>query len=888
MANVLGLSFFYHDSAASLVCGGEIIAAVAEERLCRRKHSNEFPKLAVEYCLEQADLRSINDLDAIVFYEKPLVKFVRVLETFVATWPKSYLPFVQSFPTFLQSKTNIRKVIHDHYPSYNGDILFNEHHLSHAASAFFPSPYEEAAILSIDGVGEWDTTCIGYGNGNHLQLDKELHFPHSVGLLYSALTGYLGFRVNDGEWKVMGLAPYGEPRYVDQFRELVHICDDGSFALNMLYFSHHWSNKYPYRHKRWEKLFGFPSRPKGDEISQEYKDLARSGQAVVEELILGIARQAKQLYQTENVVIAGGVGLNSVANWKIEQQEVFKNVWIQPAAGDDGGSLGAALYVSHKLYDDKRQPMDHVYFGPEYADSEILGFLDERDLEYVQLAGADLIENAADCIAEGQVIGWFQGRSEFGPRALGNRSILADATNADMKATINAKIKFREFFRPFAPAVPLENVHEYFEVAAGTELPFMLKIPKVRDEVKDKLPAITHEDGTGRVQTIRRDVNQRYHQLLCAVQKRTGVPVVVNTSFNVRGEPIVCSPQDAYNCFQKTGIDTLFLGPFMITKSADVAQDYDQAYRESDALELTIGDEISAGPDIGGVVERVNGTIIDTNDPRKVLEFYKTLPFNFYSSATDAYATLLRRNQIKDYPNLHAVLKNGQELDVLDVGCGAGWFVNSCANYYPHRVMGIDFNPIAVRQAKAVARFAKSPDNINMKVADIFEFEPPRHFDVVNSIGVLHHTRDCHGAIRRICSWLQPGDFFHVGLYHSYSRRPFLDHFKRMQERGASVNEMFDEFRSLKFGLSDDVNLYSWFRDQVIHPHETQHSFEEIADLLEQQGLNVCSTSINKFKRLPDRQSLIKLEKALEAYSQRRLKQGHYLPGFFTLLAVKK
>ena len=889
MSTILGLSFYYHDSAAALVRDGKIVAAVAEERLSRHKHTSDFPKLAIEYCLEAGNIDSINSLDAIVFYEKPLVKFMRVLEGMVATWPRSYGPFVMNLPKYLKAKLDIRRAISKQYPHYEGPVLFSEHHLSHAASAFFPSPYPEAAVMTLDGVGEWDTTCVGFGKGSDLQLDVSIHFPHSIGLLYSALTGYLGFKVNDGEWKVMGLAPYGKPRFVDQFRQLVDMRSDGSFRLNMEYFSHHWSNKYPFREQKWQALFGMNRRQPDEELRQEHSDLARSGQAVVEELILGIARYARQRYNSENLVIAGGVGLNSVANWKIEQEGIFKNVWIQPAAGDDGGALGAALYASNAVFGDPRPPMTHAYYGPQYTDDEIEEFLVQREIPFRKLDPHALVNQAADCIGQGQVIGWFSGRCEFGPRSLGNRSIVADATRADMKATINAKIKFREFFRPFAPSVLQENVHEYFDVAPGTELPFMLKIPAVREEMKARLPAITHEDGTGRVQTVRRDVNPEYWNLIDAVSKRTGVPVVVNTSFNVRGEPIVCSPEDAYNCFIKTGIDALFLGSYYISEKPTDSLDFEQGYRDSDELEQQIGSGGTATT--GQVASRepraIHGTIIDTNDPTKVLNFYKTLPFNFYSSATDASLAIARRNQIRDYPNLEKILGRETPLDVLDVGCGAGWFVNSCAMFYPHRIMGIDFNPKAVRQARAVSRLGPGRGDVTIEVADVFVFEPPRRFDVINSLGVLHHTRDCHGAIRRATTWLSSGGYFHLGLYHSYSRRPFLDHFKRMQEDGRSVAEMFEEFRKLKFGLTDDVHLYSWFRDQVIHPHETQHSYEEIAALLESQGMQIRSTSINRFKALPSLQELIGMEKKLEPYAQKRLRQGYYLPGFFTILAQK-
>jgi carbamoyltransferase len=671
MAKVLGLSFFFHDSAASLVIDGKVVAAVAEERLCRRKHTNEFPQLAIEYCLEQSGLASINDIDAIVFYEKPITKLFRILEAAIYTWPRSGGTFIQNLPNFLKNKINIRKVIQKKYPKYKGYILFNQHHLSHAASAFYPSPYDEAAIITLDGVGEWDTASIGFGSGNKIRIDRTIHFPHSVGLLYSALTAYLGFRVNDGEWKVMGLAPYGDPVYVDQFRELVQFRDDGSFCLNMEYFSHHWSNKTSYEPTRWESLFGFPPRsPDAEEIPKRYEDLARSGQVVVEELICRVAREARKEYDCPNLVIAGGVGLNSCANWRIQQEGIFDEVWIQPAAGDDGGALGAALYVDHQLEDSPRHELKDVYLGPEFGDEQIREFLESRDIPHRRLDDEELVSTAAQCIIDGQVIGWFQGRMEFGPRSLGNRSILAGATDPEMKAKINSKIKFREYFRPFAPAVPLESVHEYFEVEENTALPFMLKIPSVRDEAKGLLPAVTHEDGSARVQTVSEDVNPLYYRIMKALEASGVAPVVVNTSFNVRGEPVVCTPYDAYSCYANTGIDTLFLGNFLIEEKQHDRIDFDAQFERSNQLESRIG---SSGKSdiVDRVMDSADGTIIDTRDPRQVLRFYKSLPFNFYSNATEASLDILRGNQIREYPDLVRVLEAGQDLSVLDVGCGA-------------------------------------------------------------------------------------------------------------------------------------------------------------------------------------------------------------------------
>jgi len=885
MANVLGLSFFFHDSAASLVMDGRVVAAVAEERLSRRKHTNEFPQLAIEYCLEQSGLSSINEIDAIVFYEKPITKLFRVLEVCIDTWPKSYGPFTQNLPNFLKNKVNVRKVIKANYPNYSGHILFNQHHLSHAASAFYPSPYEQAAIITLDGVGEWDTTSIGFGNQNKIRIDQTIKFPHSVGLLYSALTAYLGFRVNDGEWKVMGLAPYGSPTYVDEFRKLVQFRDDGSFCLNMEFFSHHWSNKTTYKARKWESLFGFPPRSRAsDEIDPKYEDLARSGQVVVEELICRIAQQARRQYETDNLVIAGGVGLNSCANWRIQQKGIFENVWIQPAAGDDGGALGAALYVDHQLEDSPRQEMKHVYLGPEFSPAQMQEFLDSRDIPYRHLDDEQVVEQAVESIRAGQVIGWFQGRMEFGPRSLGNRSILASAADKNMKAKINSKIKFREYFRPFAPAVPLESVHEYFDVEPDTELPFMLKIPSVREKARDQLPSITHEDGTGRVQTVPEEINPLYYRILKGLAAQGDPPVVVNTSFNVRGEPIVCTPFDAYSCFENTGIDALFLGNFLIDQKPEGAINYDAQFAKSDQLEARLG-----GSEGAKILDRVEDqsdkTVIDTRDPRQVLSFYKSLPFNFYSNATEASLNIMRSNQVREYPDLTRVLETQKDACMLDVGCGAGWFSNSCAHYYGLSVTGLDFNPVAIAQAKSVAVLMNDPEQIRFRVGDIFEVDFEERFDVINSLGVLHHTRDCHEAIRKTLKFLKPGGYFHIGLYHHYSRRPFLDHFKAMQDQGASVEEMFAEFSSLEFPARDETHLYSWFRDQVLHPNETQHTFEEIAALLETEGLVVESTSINDFKPVTSRSAVIEAEKLHTERAIAKMKAGKYIPGFFTVLA---
>ncbi len=888
MGTVLGLSFFFHDSAAGLVRDGQVVAAAAEERFCRRKHTSEFPKRAIEYCLEEAGLASINDLDAVVFYEKPLLKLQRVLETLVAVWPRGLGVFARSLPNFLSNKFNVQRTIEKSLPGYQGPILFSEHHASHAASGFYCSPFDDAAILTIDGVGEWETTTLGWGRGRHIHLDRAIHFPHSVGLLYSALTSYLGFRVNDGEWKVMGLAPYGKLRYVDEFRQLVRVKDDGSFRLNMHYFVHHFSRRWTAHPARWQQLFGFPQRVSEEPLEQRHEDLARSGQAVVEEIILGLAREARRASGSTNLVLAGGVALNSVANWKIEESGIFDRVWIQPAPGDDGGALGAALLVSQELLEDPHcAEMTHAYLGPEVPQDEIDVFLTSRAIEHERLDEEVLAEQTADLLSEGLVVGWFQGRMEFGPRALGSRSILADPTTAEMKEVINGKVKYREYFRPFAPAVTLESVHEYFDVPVGTELPFMLKVPRVRLDKRNRIPAVTHEDGTGRVQTVTERSNPRYYRVLKAFERRTGVPVLINTSFNVRGEPIVCSAEDAYRCFLSTGIDALVMGNCLLTTKPATELNHDLGYRRSNALEVALDEDrkshtTRAAAD--ATFSEHSGTASsDTQDA--VLDFYRELPFNFFSNAVDTARQLLRANRLEAYPPLCRHLDEHRSASVIDVGCGAGWFANSAAHYHDATVLGVDLNKLVLKQGRSVARFMGCR-SVEFREANVFDFDPGRTFDVVNSLGVLHHTPDCHGAIRRILRWVEPDGYLHLGLYHTYGRRPFLDHFARMKREGATQDEMMDEFAGLNPDIRDETHLRSWFRDQVLHPHETQHSYDEIERLLVDEGFVVERTSINGFRAMSSRETLIRQEKKMEEESRLALsKRRSYFPGFFVVWA---
>lgn len=580
---VLGISCYYHDAGAALVRDGELVAAAEEERFNRQKHYSEFPEQAIRYCLKEAGV-TIADVDYIGFYEKPLVKFNRILETVLAVWPWAYTAWISSMPVWFTTKLHIAKTIQNKLGT-DKDVLFCQHHLAHAASAFLVSPFEEAAVITADGVGEWTTTGWGVGRGTDLRFEKEIRFPHSVGLLFSAITAYLGFRVNDAEWKVMGLAPYGRPTYVDKFRQVVDVKDDGSFRLNMKYFSYHYSTRRTFS-RRWEDLFGRPARRGEAELDAFYRDVAHSGQKTIEEIMVRMAGHAHRETGLSNLCIAGGVGLNCVANWRVLQEAGFSEIFIQPAAGDSGGALGTAFYIYNSaLKNPRTYRMSHALLGPAFTDKEIRAMLHGNEAVYEETdSEEELVTRTAEMIAGGKVVGWFQGRMEFGPRALGARSLLADPRNPGMKDLINAKVKFREAFRPFAPAVLKECAHEYFEMPPGMDAPFMLLVPNVRKDKRSVIPAVTHQDGTGRVQTVTEDTNPLYYRVIRRFAELTGVPVVINTSFNVRGEPIVCTPQDAYNTFVNTGIDTLVIGKYIVTEKPAEA-DYEAGMRRSIALE---------------------------------------------------------------------------------------------------------------------------------------------------------------------------------------------------------------------------------------------------------------------------------------------------------------
>ncbi|MBC8375075.1 MAG: carbamoyltransferase [FCB group bacterium] len=583
--NILGISAFYHDSAACFIRDGKIVSAAQEERFTRKKHDHGFPVHAIAYCLKEAGIEK-QDLDYVAFYDKPFQKFDRLLSTYLTYAPRGFASFIKAMPLWLKQKLWIKDFIADEL-KFDGIILFPEHHQSHAASAFFPSPFKDAAFLTVDGVGEWTTSSYGLGQDNKIHILGELHFPHSLGLLYSAFTYFTGFRVNSGEYKLMGLAPYGNPRYVDIIKEkLIDLKDDGSFKMNMKYFN--FAAGLTMTNKKFAALFNGPARKPESDISQREMDIARSIQEVSEEILLKMVRHVHKQTNKSNLVLAGGVALNCVGNGRILREGPFDNIWIQPAAGDAGGALGAALFTWHQYLDQAREPQSQrdsqqgSYLGPGFSDDAVKSYLDSKNIPYHHHEDQILFATVAQLIADEKVIGWFQGRMEFGPRALGNRSIIGDARSTKMQSTMNLKIKYRESFRPFAPSILCEKVSDIFELEE--ESPYMLLVAPVKKELwkdsdesqsglaminspRSTVPAITHVDQSARIQTVNPDDNPRYHALISQFYELTGSPVIINTSFNVRGEPIVCTPEEAYTCFMRTEMDHLVLGNYLLNKS---------------------------------------------------------------------------------------------------------------------------------------------------------------------------------------------------------------------------------------------------------------------------------------------------------------------------------
>ena len=607
---ILGISAFYHDSAACLLHDGKIIAAAQEERFTRKKHDSGFPQHAIKYCLKEANIAA-SQIDKVVFYEKPFVKFERLLETYLAFAPKGFKSFTMAMPLWIKEKLFQKsalvkelKTTLDENLDWNERLMFSEHHLSHAASAFYPSPFESAAILTLDGVGEWTTTSLAVGKDNKLRVLKEIHFPHSLGLLYSAFTYYTGFKVNSGEYKVMGLAPYGEPRYSNLiYEKLIVVADDGSFQLDMSYFDY--ATGLTMTNKKFDNLFGGPPRAAEAELTQREMDLAASIQKVTEDIVSRLAKSIAKETGERNLCLAGGVALNCVANGVLLREKIFDNIWIQPAAGDAGGALGAALSIWHLHYNKKRiipvhrDSMKGAYLGPEFSDDEIETELKACGAVFKKLTEKELIEQVASALASERAVGWMQGRMEFGPRALGGRSIIADPRSPVMQKQLNLKVKYRESFRPFAPSILREDVNDWFE--HDTDSPFMLLVANVKKNKRrtmtteeeslfgiDKLnvprssiPAITHVDYSARIQTVHAETNPRYHAVISKFKEKTGCPLVVNTSFNVRGEPIVCSTVDAFKCFMGTNLDLLAVGNYLLIKEEQdesLKENYEERY----------------------------------------------------------------------------------------------------------------------------------------------------------------------------------------------------------------------------------------------------------------------------------------------------------------------
>lgn len=596
---ILGISAFYHDSAAAIIRDGDIVAAAQEERFTRKKHDPSFPAYALQYCLNEAGV-VLEQVDYVGFYDKPFLKFERLLETYLAFAPRGFQSFSKAIPIWLREKLFLKDLISKELqkigPNFKWEskLLFGEHHQSHAASAYFPSPYDEAVVLTMDGVGEWATTSVGVGRGSMLEINREIHFPHSLGLLYSAFTYYLGFKVNSGEYKVMGLAPYGEPRYVTQIYEnLIDIKADGSYRLNLKYFNY--AVGLTMTSSAFDDLFGAPRRTPDEQLTQRHMDLAASLQAVTEEVVLRMTRALAKSTGIRNLCMAGGVALNCVANGKVLRDGYFDNIWVQPAAGDAGGALGVALAAHYGLCgahraSRTRDEMKGGYLGPEFTQAEIESRLAAQGAVYSVVSDSELFGQCAAHLADGQAVGWFQGRMEFGPRALGGRSILGDPRSPDMQKNLNLKVKFRESFRPFAPSVLSEHASDWFDIQ--TESPYMLMVADIAKNhqrvmtaeesalfgvdklnvVRSDIPAVTHVDYSARIQTVHKETNPRYHSLISAFHSRTGCPVLVNTSFNVRGEPIVGSPEDAFNCFMGTNIEILAVGNCLLEKSKQTVQ----------------------------------------------------------------------------------------------------------------------------------------------------------------------------------------------------------------------------------------------------------------------------------------------------------------------------
>ena len=887
MTYILGISAFYHDSAGALVRDGEAIAAAQEERFSREKYDPRFPAQAVRYCLEEAGITP-EELDYVAFYEQPLTKFERLFETYVSYAPDGFASFRQAIPVWLRQKLHIpREIRRGLEGRYRGQIFFPSHHESHAASAFFPSPFDEAAIVTMDAVGEWSTSAIGFGRGNHLDLLQEIRFPHSLGMLYSAFTYYCGFKVNSGEYKLMGLAPYGEPRFVDLIKQnLIDVKDDGSYAINSSYFTY--SQGLRMTGDRFARLFGGPPRRPQSRLEQRHMDLAASVQRVTEEVVLKTARHAWQRTgKPRNLVMAGGVALNCVANGRLLREGPFENIWIQPASGDAGGALGASLFAWHQILGKPRRvarpdSLKASLLGPHYSSSEIQQFLDRAAARYhLHDDEAVLLERTAAAIALGKIVGWFHGRSEYGPRALGARSIIADPRNPRMQSDLNLKIKFRESFRPFAPCVLREHVHEWFQMRKGEDSPYMLQVAPVledrrlplsqqeRDSLehdpdlgrrvnipRSTVPAITHVDFSARVQTVD-ERHGRFYRLMKAFHARTGCPIMVNTSFNLSWEPIVLAPEHAYHTFMQSEMDVLVLEDYVLYKDeqplgmstwagANGSSQPEMPWADPLSREpLVMTRQAASNPATGrtypveeGIPRLFVPTVGESNGhdvTEMVKQFYEETPFPNYDDLDSSRALLEKAREGK-----FARLLNEQipyDARVVEIGCGTGQLTNFLA--IAHRsVLGVD---VCLNSLRLAERFRAAQDIKWATFAQMNLFRPALKdgfFDFVISNGVLHHTGDCRGALARISRLAKPGGYVVVGLYNSFSRQLHYARVGLYRLTGITSRFLDPHFNKMTAKGKRDA----WFQDQYCHPHETCHSLGEVMRWMDEDGLDFVNS----------------------------------------------
>lgn len=868
--HILGISAFYHDSAAALVRDGQVIAAAQEERFSRKKHDDNFPLRAVQYCLAESGITA-DQIDYVAFYEKPMLKFERLLETYLAFVPAGYQSFKKALPIWLGKKLHLpREIDKSLGVGRKFRYVFPEHHESHAASAFFPSPFEEAAIITADGVGEWATSTLGHGKGNRIEITHEIRFPHSLGLLYSAFTYYTGFEVNSGEYKLMGLAPYGEPRYKQLiYDHLIDVKEDGSFWMNMEYFNY--SQGLTMTNERFHSLFGGAPRKTDARVEQKHMDQAASVQKVVEEVMLKTAFHAHQLTGSKNLCLAGGVALNCVANGRILREGPYDNIWIQPAAGDAGGALGSALMIWYQLLGNQRTPkpsddQSGSLLGPRYASSDITAFLDRVGANYEVLDDETLMDRVADHMAEGKVIGWFQGRMEYGPRALGCRSIIGDARNKEMQTTMNVKVKFRESFRPFAPCVLREHVDEYFEMRPNEDSPYMLLVAPVKPHHRNELtaeqmsltgidllkvprsdiPAVTHVDYSARVQTVDDARHKQLRALMSRFREKTGSAVIVNTSFNLGWEPIVNRPEEAYHTFMSSDIDVLVLENAILQKerqrtSLEIRRNGQSSIEVDPALE-----QLWRCPACEGALEANNNTAIcagcgnayhreegiwrffwphektEGDVTEAVKAFYEETPFPNYDD-DESVRSLISKSRKGIYARLlgDQIPYNSR---ILEVGCGTGQLTNflgvSCRT-----VVGTD---LCLNSLRLAEKFRRDHDLSRVRFMQMNLFRPAlknEQFDVVLCNGVLHHTSDPYGGFRGIARLVKPGGHIVIGLYNTYGR--LLLDARRMVFRmtGGRLKWIDPYLRTTRMSKGKQR---AWFSDQYQHPHESKHTMGEV------------------------------------------------------------